>query len=87
MPSSGTTATATIAPMAGEGMSSSRAVPKSSSSSVPTPTTSDGSWVREPAWSIAAVREVDEPTAKPPEAPAAMLPSPKASRSRFGLVG
>ena len=66
MPSSGTIATATIAPIAGDGMCSSSAVPKISSSSVPTAVTSDGSWVRDPAWSIAAVREVEEPTVNPP---------------------
>ena len=87
MPSSGRIAIATIAPIAGEGMSSSSAVPKTSSSSVPAAITRVGSWVREPAWSIAAVREVEEPTAKPPLAPAARLPRPNAKRSRFGLVG
>ena len=86
MPSSGTTAKATMAPIAGDGMSASRAVPKMSSSRVPAAITSDGSWVREPAWSMAAVRDVDEPTEKPPVAPAAMLPTPKANRSRLGLV-
>ena len=61
-------------------------MPKTSSTSVPTAVTSDGSCVRDPAWSIAAVREVDEPTANPPLAPAARLPRPKAKRSRLGLV-
>jgi len=42
MPSSGTTATATIAPIAGEGISSSSAVPKTSSRRVPTAVMSDG---------------------------------------------
>ena len=86
-PSSGRIATPTIAPIAGDGMSASSAVPKSSSSSVPTASTSEGNCVREPAWSIAAVRDVDDPTAKLPLAPAAMLPRPKANRSRFGIVG
>lgn len=76
-----------MAPIAGEGMSASSAVPKSRSSRVPTASTREGSWVREPAWSMAAVREVEEPMAKLLEAPAAMLPRPKARRSRFGLVG
>ena len=84
MPSSGRIATPTIAPIAGDGMSASSAVPNSSSSSVPTASTSEGSCVREPAWSMAAVREVDEPIAKLPLAPAAMLPRPNATRSRFG---
>ena len=68
-------------------MSASSAVPNSRSRSVPTASTRDGNWVREPAESMAAVREVDEPTAKDPLAPAATLATPNANRSRFGLVG
>jgi len=51
---------------------------------VPVASTSDGSWVREPAWSIAAVREVEDPTAKLPLAPAATFATPKANRPRVG---
>ena len=81
--------TPSVAPLlqAGEGISARSAVPKTSSSSVPAASTNEGSCVREPAWSIAAVREVEEPIAKLPLAPAAMLPTPNASRSRSGLVG
>jgi len=68
----------------GEGMCSRS--PVSSSGRVLTAATREGSWVRDPAWSIAAVREVDDPTANPPVAPAATFAAPKASRSRLGLV-
>ncbi|MCW2166421.1 hypothetical protein B0I12_003594 [Microbacterium hydrothermale] len=47
-----------------------RAFPNSNNRSAPTVRTIEGSWVRDPAWSIAAVRDVDEPTEKLPCAPA-----------------
>ena len=65
-PSSGTTATATIAPIAGLGMSASNAVPKITSSRVSPAATIDGSCVRVPEESIAAVREAEEPTVNAP---------------------
>lgn len=43
-----------------------------------------GSCVREPDWTIAAVREVDEPTVNPLEMPEAMFATPNAARSRLG---
>ena len=85
-PSSGRMATLTIAPMAGEGTSESSEAPNSRSNRVPAARTSEGSWVREPAWSMAAVRLVEAPTVKLPCAPAAMLLRPNAVRSRFGRV-
>ncbi len=53
---------------------------------MPNASTRAGSCVRDPAWSMAAVREVEEPTVKLAEAPATMLLSPKAKRSWFGRV-
>lgn len=76
-----------MVPIAGEGTSSSSAVPKIRSSRVPSAVIRVGSWVREPAWSIAAVREVEEPTVKAPVTPAPRFATPKAKRSRLGRVG
>jgi hypothetical protein len=45
-----------------------------------------GSCVREPAWSIAAVRDADEPIVNPPVSPERMFAPPNAIRSRFALT-
>ena len=48
--------------------------------------TSSGNWVREPAWSIAAAREVEEPMVKPDDRPEAGCHARRPGH-RLGEVG